>query len=244
MTEATPKSFLPERFRILSGSSLKLIAIITMLIDHTAFVLLTRYPAAMEPLFYIGTNGYSLYRICRDIGRAAFPIFCFLLVEGFLHTRNRKNTVAIFWFLPVFQKSHGISCFKIPGIIKNKTSFFTLLLGYLAFCAIEQFRENERLQFLSVLLLLGISLCLNADYGWKGYIFLLIMYLLRNYKASQAIVGSCWLHYEWKACFAFLSINMYNGQRGFIKGKAAKYFFYIFYPLHITILVILRNLIF
>ncbi len=78
MTEATPKSFLPERFRILSGSSLKLIAIITMLIDHTAFVLLTRYPAAMEPLFYIGTNGYSLYRICRDIGRAAFPIFCFL----------------------------------------------------------------------------------------------------------------------------------------------------------------------
>lgn len=244
MTEATPKSFLPERFRILSGSTLKLIAIITMLIDHTAFVLLTRYPAAMEPLFYIGTNGYSLYRICRDIGRAAFPIFCFLLVEGFLHTRNRKKYGCNLLVFACISEIPWNFMFQNTWHYKKQNVFFTLLLGYLAFCAIEQFRENERLQFLSVLLLLGISLCLNADYGWKGYIFLLIMYLLRNYKASQAIVGSCWLHYEWKACFAFLSINMYNGQRGFIKGKAAKYFFYIFYPLHITILVILRNLIF
>lgn len=70
------------------------------------------------------------------------------------------------------------------------------------------------------------------------------VYLLRNEKVSQAIVGSCWLSYEWKACFAFISINMYNGKRGFIRGKAAKYFFYLFYPVHITILVIIRNLFF
>ena len=82
------------------------------------------------------------------------------------------------------------------------------------------------------------------DNGWRGFIFLVLMYLLRNEKVSQAIVGSCWLSYEWKACFAFISINMYNGKRGFIRGKAAKYFFYLFYPVHITILVIIRNLFF
>lgn len=244
MTEATPNSFLPERFRILSGSALKLIAIITMLIDHTAFVLLTQYPPAMEPLFYIGASGYSVYRICRDIGRVAFPIFCFLLVEGFLHTKDRKKYGRNLFMFACISEIPWNFMFENTWYYKKQNVFFTLLLGYLAFCAIERFRENERLQFLSVLLLFGISVCLQADYGWKGYIFLLIMYLLRNYKASQAIVGSCWLQYEWKACFAFLSINMYNGQRGFIRGKAAKYFFYIFYPLHITVLVILRNLLF
>ena len=228
MTEATPKSFLPERFRILSGSSLKLIAIITMLIDHTAFVLLTRYPAAMEPLFlYRDQRVFPLPHL-PGYWAGGFPNLLFSF-GGRLSAYQKQKKIRL--------QSSGFACiseipwnfmFQNTWHYKKQNVFFTLLLGYLAFCAIEQFRENERLQFLSVLLLLGISLCLNADYGWKGYIFLLIMYLLRNYKASQAIVGSCWLHYEWKACFAFLSINMYNGQRGFIKGKAAKYFFYIF----------------
>ena len=80
MTEHLPPSFLPSRFQVLSGSGLKLIAIITMLIDHTAAVLLSIYPPAMTPLFYIGDRGYSAYRLCRDIGRIAFPIFCFLLI--------------------------------------------------------------------------------------------------------------------------------------------------------------------
>ena len=122
--------------------------------------------------------------------------------------------------------------------------FFTLFLGYLAFCALEYFWETPWMQLFSLLALLGISILLHADYGWRGFIFLVLMYLLRNEKVSQAIVGSCWLSYEWKACFAFISINMYNGERGFVKGKFLKYVFYWFYPVHITILVILRKLLF
>ena len=129
----------------------------------------------------------------------------------------------------------------VPG---HQNVFFTLFLGYLAFCALEYFWETPWMQLASLLALLGISIVLHADYGWRGFIFLVLMYLLRNEKVSQAIVGSCWLSYEWKACFAFISINMYNGKRGFIRGKAAKYFFYLFYPVHITILVIIRNLFF
>ena len=122
--------------------------------------------------------------------------------------------------------------------------FFTLFLGYLGICAFEYFRKTPWMQLLSLLALLLAAVKLNADYGWKGYIFVLLIYLLRNEKAAQAVVGSCWLSYEWKACFAFLSINMYNGERGFIRGKASKYLFYAFYPVHIAVLVIIRRLFF
>ena len=72
----------------------------------------------------------------------------------------------------------------------------------------------------------------------------MIMYLFRTQRILQALVSTLWMNYEWKMCFSFISINMYNGKRGFIQGKAAKYFFYLFYPVHLTILVILRQILF
>lgn len=244
MNETTPASFLPEKFRILSGSSLKLIAIITMLIDHSAFILLSMYPPAIEPLFTAGSTEYSVYRICRDIGRVAFPIFCFLLVEGFTHTRDRlKYGINLFIFACISEIPWNFM-FTNTWRFEKQNVFFTLLLGYLAFCALEHFWSSPKMAFLSVAALFAVSFFLKADYGWRGFVFLLIMYWFRSEKTAQAIIGSCWLYYEWKACFAFLSINMYNGKRGFVRNKASKYFFYWFYPLHITILVVLRQLIF
>ena len=244
MTGYLPPSFLPSRFQVLSGSGLKMIAILTMLIDHTAAVLLSIYPPAMTPLFYIGGRGYSAYRICRDIGRIAFPIFCFLLIEGFLHTRSRWRYGRNLFLFALISELPWNFMFADTWTYVKQNVFFTLFLGYLGFCAIERFHDVYWKQFFCLLALLFVSVKLNADYGWKGYVFLLILYLLRDEKVTQAIVGSCWLFYEWKACFAFLPINMYNGKRGFVKGKAAKYFFYVFYPLHITILVIIRRLFF
>lgn len=244
MTELKNTSFLPEKMQVLSGSVLKVIAMVVMLIDHGAYILLTQYPPAMTPLFTLGDTGYSLYRICRDIGRIAFPIFCFLLVEGFLHTRNRWKYGRNLFLFACISEIPWNYMFANTYRYEKQNVFFTLFLGYLAFCAIEYFWEKRSLQFLCVLALLAVSVFLNADYGWKGFIFLLIMYWFRSEKPAQAIIGSCWLYYGWKACFAFLFINMYNGKRGFIKGKAAKYFFYAFYPLHITILVLLRKFLF
>ena len=86
---ASVDSVFPEKYRILSGSALKMIAVITMLIDHTGAVLLSMYPPAQKVLFTLLGREYSVYLIFRDIGRVAFPIFCFLLLEGFRHTRSR-----------------------------------------------------------------------------------------------------------------------------------------------------------
>ena len=210
MTTKLPASFLPAKFQVLSGSALKLIAITLMLIDHTGLMILYNYPATTATLFSFGGVDYSWYRIFRDIGRAAFPIFCFLLVEGFLHTHNRKKYGLNLFLFACISEIPWNFMFTNTWRYEKQNVFFTLFLGYLAFCALEYFWDNQ----------------------------------FRNDKTAQAIIGSCWLYYEWKACFAFLSINMYNGERGFVKGKFLKYVFYWFYPVHITILVILRKLLF
>lgn len=244
MTTSLPASFLPERFRVLSGSVLKLIAIILMLIDHTGVMILYNYPPATATLFSFGGVDYSWYRIFRDIGRAAFPIFCFLLVEGFLHTHDQKKYGRNLFLFACISEIPWNFMFTNTWRYEKQNVFFTLFLGYLAFCALEYFWDNQKMQLVCVLALLAVSVFLKADYGWRGFVFLLIMYWFRNEKTAQAIIGSCWLYYEWKACFAFLSINMYNGERGFVKGKLLKYVFYWFYPVHIIILVILRQLLF
>ena len=244
MTTKLPASFLPAKFQVLSGSALKLIAITLMLIDHTGLMILYNYPATTATLFSFGGVDYSWYRIFRDIGRAAFPIFCFLLVEGFLHTHNRKKYVLNLFLFACISEIPWNFMFTNTWRYEKQNVFFTLFLGYLAFCALEYFWDNQKMQLVCVLALLTVSVFLKADYGWRGFVFLLIMYWFRNDKTAQAIIGSCWLYYEWKACFAFLSINMYNGERGFVKGRFLKYVFYWFYPVHITILVILRKLLF
>ena len=68
---ASVDSVFPEKYRILSGSALKMIAIITMLIDHIGAVLLSMYQPAQKILFTLFGREYTVYLIFRDIGRAA-----------------------------------------------------------------------------------------------------------------------------------------------------------------------------
>jgi hypothetical protein len=178
------------------------------------------------------------------VGRLAFPIFAFQIAEGFYQTSNRKNYIKRMLLFALISEIPWNFMGMDSWRYMKQNVYFTLFFGYLAICLIEYYRGNAWMQFVCVFALLWTAKEFNADYGWKGYIFILIMYMLRTSAALQAIIGSCWLHYEWKACFAFIPINMYNGKRGFIKGKFAKYFFYVFYPLHITILVILRRILF
>ena len=67
----------------MSGSILKLVAMISMLIDHTA--------AATLRFMSMNATQVQVYNLMRDIGRMAFPIYCYLLVEGFLHTTDVKK---------------------------------------------------------------------------------------------------------------------------------------------------------
>ena len=91
----TEYRLVPNNWKIFSGSALKLIAIISMFIDHTACHLIDQKLVLLR----LWGHELTLYRLMRDLGRLAFPIFCFLLIEGFLHTRFR-----LYQFYQIFMK--------------------------------------------------------------------------------------------------------------------------------------------
>ena len=228
------------RWRFLSGSALKTLALITMVIDHLAHFYWKDAIWIHQSLLSVGHREITPYFLMRACGRIAFPLFAFLLVEGFIHTRNRfkygRNLLifALISEIPWNLVNSGIWHYTSQNV------FFTLFLGYLGLCAIVRFKGDNKRLLCSLLGLLAASVLFRADYGCSGFGFILLLYVLRDNKILQAIIGSCVLSSRWIAGLAFIPINMYNGERGFVKGAVAKYFFYVFYPAHLLILYFLR----
>lgn len=230
-----------ERYRILSGSWLKVIAMVAMAVDHTAHYLLYGQAWWMEPLvqMQIGQRTVSWYFLMRCIGRLAFPLFAFLLVEGYLHTSNRRRygrnllVFALLSEVPWALLHHGL-------LLRSHNVMFTLLLGFVGLWAIEHYRNEQRRVVVVLLGLLVISILFHPDYGGAGFAFIILLYTLRRHRLLQAVIGSCMLPMKQIAGLAFIPMVMYNGRRGFISGPWAKYLFYAFYPLHLIIIYFLQ----
>lgn len=124
----------------ISGSTLKLFAIITMLIDHTGATVIRAilqhpditYDAALKATWQ------SIYSMSRSIGRFAFPVFCFLLVEGFLHTRNvYKYAGRMFLFALISEIPFDIALKSGWYDPSKQNVYFTLLIGLLVLIGIS-----------------------------------------------------------------------------------------------------------
>ena len=225
----------------MSGSWLKIIACTSMLIDHMASHVFRGMNWAYYVFFQIGHHEVTPYFILhRVIGRWAFPIFAFLIVEGFLHTHDRKKygmnllVFALISEIP-FNLVH-VNRFFWP--VQNV--FFTLFLGYLGLCVIELYKEDFKNLAKYLVPLFLASIVLRADYGCIGFGFILMIYLLRSNKLLMSIVGTCALPSTIFSGMAFISIWFYNGERGFVKGVVWKYAFYAFYPVHLLILYFVK----
>lgn len=198
----------------LSGSWLKIIAMLSMTIDHVAY--------------YYGCSNPYLYELMRTVGRVAFPTFAFLLAEGFVYSRNRqKYMLSLFAFALISE---------IPWLLLNHDGshnvLFTLLAGLLGLYAIENLKQHWAIA-VSVALLGLVTLLVDTDYSWKGFGLVLIFYMFRGRPDIQTLFGIP-LMYEYGIIgimMAFTVIWFYNGERGFIRGKAMKYAFYAFLPL-------------
>lgn len=231
------KRLIGENFKILSGSALKLIALITMFIDHTAVVFLKD---ASPVIMRIGAHTLTLYKLMRYIGRLSFPIFAFLIIEGFLHTSDRRKygmrllIFALISELPWNLEHTGIWHYASQNV------FFTLFLGYAGLCVIEYFKNDTKRQAILLILLLIAAVIMRADYGASGFGFIIMLYLLRQNRVYQTVLGCCILPSRWIAGLAFIPINLYNGKRGFIKGGFAKYIFYAVYPAHMLALYFIK----
>ncbi len=229
---------LPEPF--ISGSMLKILAMATMLIDHTASYILSQFDFFTNPLFNISSKGISTYFILRMIGRLAFPLYAFLLVEGFIHTKNRlKYGIRLLAFAIISEIAWN---FVHTGELfcSSQNTIFTLFFGYLALCALEYLDKDKIKQIFSLIALFLICSFCSVDYGAKGLGVILTLYLLRDRRLLQAIITSSMLNNGWAAVFAFVPINFYNGKRGFMKGAVGKYIGYVFYPLHLLLLGIIK----
>ena len=234
-------SLVPERFRFLSGSWLKVLAVAAMLIDHIAAYLLADSDLV---LFTLGNRSVRLYTLMRAIGRSAFPLFCFLLVEGFLHTHDRRKYGAKLLLFCLLSELPWNLVHNGSLLYARQNVFFTLFLSFLGMCAAEAFLaaedQNRAGPACILLALFAAAVVLRADYGCGGYGFILLLYLLREAPLFRAVTGCCVLSATWKAVPAFAAIALYNGKRGFIRGRVVPLLFYAFYPLHLLLLYGIR----
>ncbi|MCD8021884.1 MAG: conjugal transfer protein TraX [Lachnospiraceae bacterium] len=228
----------------ISGSTLKLIAIITMLIDHTGATVIfsiARLPAVLGDAA-LRSTWQNIYSVSRDIGRLAFPIFCFLLVEGFLHTRSpRKYAARLFLFALISEVPFDIALKGSWYYPDKQNVYFTLLIGLLVLIAIRWITDDgHRPVLLSVLpIALGMFVAwqIDTDYNFKGVFLIAILYLMRQSRLYQCVGGAAAIAWELPAPIAFIPVYFYNGKRGF----SLKYFFYWFYPVHLMLLYVINT---
>ena len=220
---------LKPEFR-LSGSALKVIAMIFMVIDHVAL--------------YLMEHGTVLYETMRCIGRIAFPVFAFLIAEGFIHTRSRYR---YFFTLLGFAVISEIPWYLLNGADGTYNVMFTLALGLATLMVLENLLQRSLvLGFLWTLGMAGLAFWLEVDYEWRGILLIVILYLFNrhghSFPYSKGMQFFCTfalvIHYGViGAVMACMILCLYNGTRGFIHGSIAKYGFYAFYPVHLILFI-------
>jgi hypothetical protein len=209
---------------------LKWIAIATMTVDHVGAVL------------------FPDFEVLRFIGRFSFPLFAYLLVLGAENTSNIRNYfLRLFIFALVSQVPFFLAIGNEPFELLN--IFFTLSTG-LVF--LHFFRKNSVFAIVPIF----VSLFLPFDYGVYGIAVIGCMYLLRaNTKlgaAALVIMNSLFL-FPWNTQFLSVAaiplVVLHNrGSLNLTEGTPAKlsiplwrkYFFYVYYPLHLALLYIIK----
>lgn len=207
---------------------------------------------------------FGKFSFLNYIGRIAFPIFAFQITEGYLHTNNLKNyLLRLFVFAIISQLPFMLFYSMISGGI-HLNIFFTLFLGLVTITIYDKLAKLpftkpifHRIYQLLGLLFAGFlaylsSLC-KCDYGYFGVLVIFSFYLFKEhkllmnvsfillvffYQGKRLLLDSTYtyLNIVIFTLMALLPINLYNQQ----KGKATKYFLYLFYPIHLLLIYALH----
>lgn len=236
-----------------SGTALKTIACITMLIDHIgascieAGLLLPKLETGeVSGGAWDQLSLFQLDRVLRFTGRLAFPIFCFLLVEGFVHTRDVKKYVRrLFLFALISEVPFDLAFFRTPFALDHQNVYWTLALGVLAMAGLKHFEKPDgSASWKGLLCAAGCTLAALlacTDYDGIGVLIICALYLTRGDRKRQCIVGAVLFAWELTAPLAFVLVWFYNGQRGRCTPAMQKVFYW-FYPVHLSVLAAVTNL--
>ncbi|MCR5799877.1 MAG: conjugal transfer protein TraX [Lachnospiraceae bacterium] len=231
-----------ESKRGISADVLKYVAYITMFIDHIGAGLIEPSAAFRN---YGSVKTYDI--LIRLIGRVAFPIFCFLLVEGFNHTRNKwKYALNLLLFALITEIPFDYTFKGTLFTLDYQNVDFTLLLGLLTLIFADMiYKSGIKSKLVRYLLQIPVGVVfaviadlMKVDYGAWGILLIFVIYYTRELPNKwRCIISALPLIWEFTSFIAFILIYRYNGVK---KGKINKYVFYSLYPAHLAIYAVIR----
>lgn len=242
----------------LNSNSIKLIAVFAMTLDHIAWMLFPGYPTDFLPV------------IMHIIGRITCPIMCYCVAEGFHYTKNiNKYTLRMFLFALIshfayvfasgtYTDFHSFIPFYNGDILNQTSVMWSLAFGLVMLrTAYSEKIKNKTLKVLLILLI--CVLALPSDWSCVASLFILSFGTNRNNLKMQSVwliiyaavyslvyilaIDTVYGILQMSVVLAIPIIYAYNGERGKnIKfNKFMKWFFYIYYPLHLFIIGILNQ---
>lgn len=230
---------------LFSSFTLKMMAIIFMAMDHI--------------YTYIGRAGVDIPIWFGYIGKIAAPIFFYLVVEGFFHTRSKKNYIKRVFIM-------GVLMIGVDVVLSiNNNIFLSIGCALVMLTGIDMAKNSEKgssdkAKGIALGILFAILGIMTEAYIF-GIVMVLIFYFFREKKVLMAIVyivasmyplatmigpdfveaAMLW-DYQWMMVFAIIPILLYNGKLG-INNKFVKWMFYWFYPIHLVVIVLISRLI-
>ena len=232
--------------KLFSNFTLKIMAIIFMAMDH----IYTYMNVALNnqvPIWF----GY--------LGKLAAPIFFYLIVEGFYHTRSKNKYMQRIFSMGILMIIVDL-LFKIHNNIFLSLGFAIAMLSMIEQAKLSQKGSKKRIINIILAISFG-ALGLFTEASLYGVGMVLIFYFLREKKVTMILtyivfslagiigfIGPNFIEaaflwdYQWMMVFAIIPILMYNGKLG-ISNKFIKWMFYWFYPIHLIIIVLIANFI-
>lgn len=220
----------------MSSFILKIIAIVTMIIDHTRF---------------LGVNNF----VSNYFGKLSFPIYAFLIAQGYIHTKNFSKYLLRLSIFALISQIPAYLLFKpyLQGQLYLNI-FFTLAFGLLAIRLYDKIKDKY-IKILAVFIIAFIAEILHTDYGAFGVLLITSFYVFKDKKAINVLVATALIlfhqlskvpsfdvthiklirMYLLAAIFntiALLPISLYNNKLG-PSNKYLKILFYLVYPVHL-----------
>ena len=223
-----------EKLRILDGTSLKLIAMISMVFDHVGDMF---FPGALW---------------MRMIGRLAMPLFSFCIAEGYAHTKNKQRYLLRMGVFALVSEIPFDLAFEGRVGLGHQNIMLSFFLAILALMVFDRIRGEGKehaagktlLGILCVCAVAVLALVLRADYTLFAVLAVFLFYVLRNrHPLLRCGVGVGFLAltrtvgYYRATGLSLIPLLLYNGKRG----RGLKWLFYAFYPGHLLLLYLLKT---